>query len=157
MHIGGVVSQVVCSQVEQLVTTSSAEQTLGAERVDESREDGEHVDLHGVQAYEAMIFHITDTATWADSLRRGKHTGSTRGIDLSEEGYIHCSTADQWPGVVERFYADATDLLLLHIDEDKLTSPLVYEQLPGAPETFPHVYGPINLDAVVTVEPIAAD
>ena len=157
MHIGGVVSQVVCSQIEQLVGTSPAEQTLGAERVDESREDGEHVDLHGVQAYEAMIFHITDTATWADSLRRGKHTGSTRGIDLSEEGYIHCSTADQWPGVVERFYADATDLLLLHIDEDKLTSPLVYEQLPGAPETFPHVYGPINLDAVVTVEPIAAD
>jgi glutathione S-transferase len=110
-----------------------------------------------VQAYEAMIFHITDTATWADSLRRGKHTGSTRGIDLSEEGYIHCSTADQWPGVLERFYADATDLLLLHIDEQKLTSPLVYEQLPGAPGTFPHVYGPINLDAVVTAEPIARD
>jgi uncharacterized protein (DUF952 family) len=154
MHIGGVVAQVVCSQIEQLASPSPAKQTLGAERVDETREDGEHVDLHGVQAYEAMIFHITDTATWADSLRRGKHTGSTRGIDLAEEGYIHCSTADQWPGVIERFYADATDLLLLHIDEESLTSPLVYEQLPGAPGTFPHIYGPINLEAVVTTEPI---
>ena len=102
-----------------------------------------------------MIFHITDTDTWADSQRQGKHTGSTRGIDLSEEGYIHCSTADQWPGVVERFYGDATGLVLLHVDEEKLTSPLVYEQLPGAPDTFPHVYGPINLDAVVTAEPMA--
>jgi uncharacterized protein (DUF952 family) len=101
-----------------------------------------------------MIFHITDTATWAGSQLRGMHTGSTRGIDLVEEGYIHCSSAEQWPGVVERFYADAPDLLLLHIDEEKLTSPLVYEQLAGAPESFPHIYGPINLDAVVAAEPI---
>lgn len=99
-----------------------------------------------------MIFHITDTATWANSQQRGVHTGSTRGVDLAEEGYIHCSTAAQWPGVIERYYADTTDLVLLHIDEQRLTSPLVYEQLPGAPEPFPHVYGPINLDAVVTAE-----
>jgi len=103
-----------------------------------------------------MIFHITDTATWAASQQQGKHTGSTRNIDLAEEGYIHCSTADQWRGVVDRFYADATDLLLLHVDEGRLTSPVVFEQLGGAPEAFPHVYGPINLDAVVAVEPIAA-
>jgi uncharacterized protein (DUF952 family) len=56
--------------------------------------------------------------------------------------------------VVERYYADATDLILLHVDEQALTSPLVYEQLPGAPDTFPHVYGPINLDAVVDTQRI---
>ncbi|MEP7113696.1 MAG: DUF952 domain-containing protein [Ilumatobacteraceae bacterium] len=105
-----------------------------------------------MQAYEAMIFHITDTTTWAASQGQGTHTSSTRGIDLAEEGYIHCSTAEQWPGVIERFYADAHDLLLLHIDETKLTSPLVYEQLPGMPEPFPHIYGPINVDAVVTAQ-----
>jgi uncharacterized protein (DUF952 family) len=99
-----------------------------------------------------MIFHITDGTTWAQSMARGSHTGSTRGIDLADEGYIHCSTAQQWRGVIERFYGDDADLLLLHLDEGLLTSPLVYEQLPGAPEPFPHVYGPINLDAVVNVE-----
>jgi uncharacterized protein (DUF952 family) len=99
-----------------------------------------------------MIFHITDTDTWNDSQLRGEHTGSTRGVDLAVEGYIHCSTAEQWPGVVDRYYADASDLVLLHVDEQLLTSPLVYEQLPGAPEPFPHVYGPINVDAVVTAE-----
>ena len=101
-----------------------------------------------------MIFHITDRGTWDQSRRTGQHTGSTRGIDLAQEGYIHCSTAEQFPGVLDRFYADATDLVLLHIDEERLTSPLVYEQLPGMPEAFPHVYGPINLDAVVRVEPL---
>ncbi len=105
-----------------------------------------------MQAYEAMIFHITDAATWADSQLRGVHTGSTRGVDLVEEGYIHCSTAEQWLGVVERFYGDDVDLLLLHVDERLLSAPLVYEQLPGAPEPFPHVYGPINLDAVIAVQ-----
>lgn len=111
--------------------------------------------MRTVQAYEAMIFHITDTATWADSQHRGFHTGSTRGVDLAEEGYIHCSTAQQWPGVVERFYRGDADLLLLHIDEQLLSAPLVYEQLPGAPEPFPHVYGPIDLDAVSSVEHLA--
>ena len=106
----------------------------------------------GVQAYEAMIFHITDGATWEASQQAGEHTGSTRGIDLAEEGYIHCSTAAQWPGVLERYYSDATDLVLLHVDEEQLTSRLVYEQLPGMPEVFPHVYGPINLAAVVRTE-----
>ena len=105
-----------------------------------------------MQAYEAMIFHITDGATWEASQQAGRHTGSTRGIDLAEEGYIHCSTAEQWPGVLERYYSDATDLLLLHVDVEQLTSPLVYEQLPGMPEPFSHVYGSINLAAVVHME-----
>ena len=101
-----------------------------------------------------MIYHITDTETWATSQRNGVHTGSTRGIDLAEEGYIHCSTPEQWPGVIERYYAGVDGLLLLHIDESLLTSPMVYEQLAGMPEPFPHVYGPINVDAVVDIQPL---
>ena len=101
-----------------------------------------------------MIYHLTDRATWADSQAAGEHTSSTRGVTLAEEGFIHCSTAEQWRGVVERFYADATDLLLLHVDESQLTAPLVYEQLGDAPEPFPHIYGPIPLNAVVEVQPL---
>jgi uncharacterized protein (DUF952 family) len=101
-----------------------------------------------------MIFHITDAVTWARSQAAGQHTGSTKGIDLAHEGYIHCSTAEQWPGVLARFYAGDRDLLLLHIDESKLTSPLRYEQLGDASDAFPHVYGPIDLAAVVIAEPI---
>ena len=102
-----------------------------------------------------MIYHLTDQATWANSLAAGEHTGSTRGVTLAQEGFIHCSTAEQWRGVVERFYADASDLILLHIDESQLTALLVYEQLGDAPEPFPHIYGPIPLAAVVKVEPLS--
>lgn len=99
-----------------------------------------------------MIFHLTDSATWAASQAAGEHTSSTTGRTLAEEGFIHCSTAAQWPATVERFYGNATDLLLLHIDEAGLTAPLVYEQLDGAPEPFPHVYGPIPVAAVVEAQ-----
>ncbi len=99
-----------------------------------------------------MIYHLTEPDRWQRSLDEGVHTGSTRGVELAQEGYIHCSTADQWPAVVERFYADAEALLLLHVDETKLDAPLIYEQLGDAPEKFPHVYGPIPLAAVVEVE-----
>ncbi len=101
-----------------------------------------------------MIYHLTEPDRWHQSLAEGLHTGSTRGVELAQEGYIHCSTAKQWPGVVERFYGDAAELLLLHVDESKLDSPLIYEQLAGAPEPFPHVYGPIPVTAVVEVERI---
>jgi uncharacterized protein (DUF952 family) len=104
-----------------------------------------------------MIFHITDDDTWAQSQAQGAHTGSTRGADLAEVGFIHCSDHDQWPTVMLAFYADAGPLLLLHIDTDHLTSPYVYEDVPGAASPFPHIYGPLNLDAVVAVERLAND
>ena len=99
-----------------------------------------------------MIYHLTEPDRWQRSLAEGVHTGSTRGVELAQEGYIHCSTAEQWPGVVERFYGDVTELLLLHVDEGKLDVPLVYEQLGDAPEPFPHIYGPMPIAAVVKVE-----
>jgi len=99
-----------------------------------------------------MIYHLTEPDRWQRSLDDNVHTGSTRGVELAQEGYIHCSTAEQWPGVIDRFYADAPSLLLLHVDETKLDSPLIYEQLGDAPEPFPHVYGPIPITAVVEVE-----
>ena len=79
-------------------------------------------------------------------------TRALKVAELAQEGYIHCSTAEQWPGVVERFYGDVTELLLLHVDEGKLDVPLVYEQLGDAPEPFPHIYGPMPIAAVVKVE-----
>ena len=99
-----------------------------------------------------MIFHLTEPERWQRSHDEGVHTGSTRGIDLAQEGYIHCSTASQWQATRERYYGDLDTVLLLHVDETLLPEPPVYEQLGAAPEPFPHVYGPIPLDAVVLVE-----
>jgi uncharacterized protein (DUF952 family) len=99
-----------------------------------------------------MIYHLTEPHRWARSLEEGVHTGSSRDVELADEGFIHCSTAEQWPTVRRLFYADVDPLLLLHIDETKVGAEVVYEQLGDAPAAFPHIYGPLPLDAVVSVE-----
>ncbi len=54
-------------------------------------------------------------------------------------------------GVLKRYYSDQTDLLLLHIDPTKLTAELKFD-LATFGQSFPHVYGKINKDAIVEVE-----
>ena len=70
------------------------------------------------------------------------------------EGFIHCSTIQQVPGVLTRYYKDVPNLMLLHIEESKLTAPLKYELAPSVNEEFPHIFGQLNLDAVIKVETI---
>ena len=104
-----------------------------------------------------MIYHLTEPARWAQSLADGVHTGSSRGVELADEGFIHCSTAGQWPGTRNRFYGDLAVVLLLHIDESLVGAQVVYEQLGDAPEPFPHIYGPVPLAAVVAVETLTPE
>ena len=101
-----------------------------------------------------MIFHIADRDRWLAAQADGRYTASTIGRELADEGFIHLSTAEQVPGVVDRFYRGVPNLVLLHVDESLLTAAVVYEQMGDAPEAFPHLYGPLNTDAVVQVEPL---
>ncbi len=96
------------------------------------------------------IFHITP-ATAADAARS---SGSYEDPSLTGEGFIHCSFRDQVARVADAFYAGRTGLVLLEIDPSRLSSELRLEPGTDAPdEMFPHVYGPLNWDAVVAVLP----
>ena len=94
------------------------------------------------------IFHIATVEDWEQAQATGAYTTSTRGVTLEQEGFLHASREDQWEGVRERYYADATEaLLLLEIDTDLLSAP--WQEDPVGDTTFPHVYGPIDVAAVV--------
>jgi glutathione S-transferase len=101
-----------------------------------------------------VIFHIAERSAWEQAQRDGRYTVSTRGRSLEEEGFIHMSTSEQVAGVAGRFYAGVPHLVLLHVDESRLTERLQWDDVPGAAAPFPHLYGPLNLDAVVKVEPL---
>ena len=105
----------------------------------------------------AIIYHLAEQADWDQALRDGSYTRSTRGRSLAEEGFVHASSEQQWPVVRSRFYADVTEpLVLLHIDETRLSSRVVHEVGdPATGETFPHVYGPIEVAAVVDTTVLA--
>jgi uncharacterized protein (DUF952 family) len=96
------------------------------------------------------IYHIATSQEWNNALQ----TGSYEATSLKEEGFIHCSQQEQLAFVVERYFALKTDLVKLTIDPAKLKSRLIYEWSPSLAQTFPHIYGPINTDAVVKSETI---
>lgn len=96
------------------------------------------------------IFHITERAAWEAAERSGEYTLSTRGRTLAEEGFIHCSRADQVAGVAAASYADVPDLVLLTIDTDLLAPGIEVRVEDG----FPHIFGPLAVSAVVRVEPL---
>lgn len=92
------------------------------------------------------IYHLVLKPVWE------KNPGQAYSADsLASEGFIHCSFAEQVAAAANRFYADQQDLLVLHIDPARLASP-VREEAAATGEMFPHIYGPINRDAVVTVQ-----
>ena len=96
------------------------------------------------------IFHLADRSRWSSAKRSGSYTASTRDQDLADVGFIHCSFEAQLLKTAARFYADSdeTQLAVLVIDPGRLTAPLAVEQA-GNGEEFPHIYGPLNVDAVV--------
>jgi uncharacterized protein (DUF952 family) len=104
------------------------------------------------------ILHITERSLWEEARARGTYELSTRGKTLQEEGFIHCSTRAQLPKVADFLYGsyDGPDqLVVLVIDPARLDAPLKYEAPEPGAEEFPHIYGPIPVDAVVAVEPWA--
>ena len=104
-----------------------------------------------------LIYHIAFPADWTAAQRDGEYLTSSRGLTLAEEGFIHASTAAQLAFVANAFYADVDDLLVLVVDEDRLRPEVRYEPVPGLPAPFPHIYGPLNVDAVVETRPLTRD
>ena len=95
------------------------------------------------------IFHIAKKEEWK------KHSQQTYQSDsLITQGFIHCCTQDQIKKVLDQWFKGQTSLVLLEIDPALLNAKITYENLEGGEELFPHIYGPINLDAVINENPI---
>jgi uncharacterized protein (DUF952 family) len=104
--------------------------------------------LPGVNSGKAMnwIFHITPRSHW----EQAQQAGSYRADSLDTEGFIHCSTPAQVVRVADLFYRGQSGLVLLCIDPERLNAELIYEEVEEK-QRFPHLYGALNLDAVVQV------
>ena len=97
-----------------------------------------------------MICHIVKRSEWILAVARGTYAPAS----LRDEGFIHCSTIAQVINTANRFYRGQDDLIVLLIDESRLKAESKYEALAmmrgeSAGELFPHLYGELNVDAVV--------
>ena len=105
----------------------------------------------------STIVHMAARADW----ERAQAEGSYQIESLQSEGFIHFSTPVQVARVANAIYAGRTDLVLLVVEPSRLSAELKYEPPTGSytpgEELFPHVYGPLNLDAVERVVPYLPD
>lgn len=91
-----------------------------------------------------MILHICAKKVWIETQNQGEYRGDT----LATEGFIHCSTPEQLIEVANFIFKGVQGLVLLIIDEKKVNCEIKYED-PGNKKLYPHIYGPLNLDAVI--------
>ena len=102
------------------------------------------------------LFHLALKGDWEQAQDSGTYQWSTRGMRLTEVGFIHCSWQEQVPKTFERFYADAGEIVLLEIDPIRLNSPLRADAIPTG-DLFPHLYGPLPIEAVRSITPYGSD
>ncbi|KAA8960461.1 MAG: DUF952 domain-containing protein [Mycobacterium sp.] len=96
------------------------------------------------------LVHLCSRSAWS----RAQTSGQLRPASLTDAGFIHLSSPEQVHLPANRLFRGRDDLVLLHIDPDRLTAPVRWE--PGCttdPESmlFPHLYGPLPVDAVISV------
>ena len=116
----------------------------------------DEVALHVLNRVSALldgreILHICPRADWDAAQSQGDY----RSASLESEGFIHASRLRQLLRSANRFFKGAQNLVVLWMKPRLLTSPLRFEEADG--QRFPHIYGPINLNAVVAVTPLRAD
>jgi uncharacterized protein (DUF952 family) len=90
--------------------------------------------------------HLTPAEVW----ERQRSGGEYRPEAFERDGFIHCTIGHErlvWVG--NQFYGgDSRDHVVLVIDPARLMAPVRFED----PENvFPHLYGPLNVEAVDTV------
>lgn len=94
-----------------------------------------------------LIYHIVLPEVWA-----AFDTELYRAVSLETEGFIHCSFADQLDVVIARYYENESEVVVLEIESEKLMSRVITEPSTGS-EIYPHIYGPINRDAIRSFVP----
>jgi len=118
----------------------------------------------------STIFHIAnrfDLAAIKQNSGSGASAHTTKDFNyrdfnyrcssLSDEGFIHCCEKPQLAGVISRYFQNIDDIDLLVLSVDKLKPKLVHENTMGGSELFPHLYGPINGDAIIEIIPFGLD
>lgn len=100
------------------------------------------------------FYHIAYESDWIEALKTGEYRVSTKGRTLEEQGFIHGGTAAQVAPVANMIYGEDEGLVVLVIDESKLTSEVRYDDVPGWDSPFPHIYGPLNVSAVSETRPL---
>jgi uncharacterized protein (DUF952 family) len=97
----------------------------------------------------SRIFHFISKSDYTAALKEGVLLLPS----LHSQGFIHCSLAEQVVDVANLIAPAMRDMVLLEIEESKVIPTIIYENLEGGEKLFPHIYGALNEDAIVSIHP----
>jgi len=101
-----------------------------------------------------LIFHMCREDEWRRAGTSGLYGGSSQDV---ADGFIHFSTAGQVRESAAKHRAGQGGLLLLGIDPDRLPVGILRWETSRGGQSFPHLYGPLPVDAAVRVDPLPLD
>jgi uncharacterized protein (DUF952 family) len=99
-----------------------------------------------------LIYKILSAADWEAAQRAGRFEGSA---DDRRDGFIHFSDGETVIGTARKYFAGQADLMLLAVDPTRLAD-LRWERSRDD-ALFPHLYGPLDLDAVTRADRLPDD
>lgn len=103
-----------------------------------------------------VIYHLTTLKEWEDAQDKGVYEPPS----YQREGFIHCSTEEQLDKVMKKHFQQHENLVKLVIDPARLIQQIRYDKNEEDGLEYPHVYGPLNLEAVtqiVFLDPISSE
>lgn len=100
-----------------------------------------------------LLFHITTQDNWKEY----KKSGNYQPESLDSDGFIHCSTGSQLEDTANRLFGDKDEILLLVIDATMIREDVKYEEDRETGDKFPHIYAPLNVNAVIDKIDIKAE
>ena len=96
-----------------------------------------------------IILHATTKKSWSSCENLdfyGEHC-------INNCGFIHCSDIDTYHLVAPKFKNEVEEMVILVINTCKVSSKILWEDFNGTGVSFPHIYGMLNKDAIVTILP----
>jgi len=102
---------------------------------------------------EMCIYHVCQEKDWDDAIKNGLY--KTKHLD--KQGFIHAANYEQIMDVLHENFSSKENLMLLAIDAEKVTAPVRYVATTLGTTLFPHIYGILNLDAVLDIAKIEND
>ena len=86
-----------------------------------------------------------------EEIDAARERGTWTPANFASEGFIHASLHEQLERVANKHYRQKIDVQIVGVQIDRLTSELRWE--PAAGSLYPHIYGPLNFEAVVDIVP----
>lgn len=109
--------------------------------------------MKGDVLVDTFIYHITEQEQWGQACLDGEFTDES----LDYDGFIHCCYGIQLKYIADRYFKGKENLLVLEITRKSIKCKVKDEEMGKEQYVFPHVYGPIPVNAVRKAAPLHWD